>query len=420
MGTTNDDCGCTPEETPYKVTPKNPAFIVETQEESLCGSKTDPCAFNTPFYDVTLEGSTFVVPAVQGVVTIQVCNPSRWSVEQWVYIPGAGKFKIIGTNKNLQTLTIRNSCNDGSAIEGNAVPGTSVSSPVKVWLTDEPPCQDGGEFSEKVRNVLCDTENEIGINPLNATDDTDANLVAIQQECVNDCDDQPDTQICSFFRRFLDIIVKKTTMCFPSLPQIEADDSTESVSGTPTPIEDLVWMPSQGCLSRREMPARNSIGIYGPDGRLSLEIPADYADKNYVLTVDPDTGEVVWAPSANQAFLYADGVIGSGTTAFTIDLAAQYFAITGEAWPVNAIGVDIFVYAQQGGAGGATTWVLHAGGDGELEMKTFSETTSSNFRGHAYYSLDVVGTTLHVTMPASNESTGRNIDVKLVRVNVAI
>lgn len=279
---TSDDCGCN-NSSGCTETETNEYFIakVEKAKANTCSAEAE-CPFNTPFYDKTLTNTSFVIGSVGGFFTISVCDNNRWAVGQWVYIPDAGRFQITD-KEGCSILYLRNGCGTGetaTAIVGNATPGKMFQGEHKIWLSQDPGCNDEptGDYCTDLLNSIADCSTPICkvFDPV--ADDEDYRLIAATHL-------GEDSTLKSCLVKAFGIIVKKFTLCFTALPQ----NSLTKVGDDP--VQDVQAVPDNDgnfCLAKRALPANPSIDIYCGGVKQYLKVPTDWKTKKYVLGVDPD------------------------------------------------------------------------------------------------------------------------------------
>lgn len=147
-------CGCggdspNDEYLMVKATGKNPSTC-GLPDSSGATTGTVSCPKQEPEFDNTL--SDFVVPATGASVSIQVCNPSVYSVDQWIQFPNGLTMQVISiTGNNLQ---IRNSCPNGSPIIDNPTAGLVISRNTRFFTVGKPPCQTEEQRLDEILEAL--------------------------------------------------------------------------------------------------------------------------------------------------------------------------------------------------------------------------------------------------------------------------
>lgn len=217
-------------------------------QQSCDTATASDCDFNDPWWDETIF--QFQVPPVGETTTIQVCNPERYAVGQWVYIQGAGRFYITAIDGSSQTLTIRNSCVDGTtAVDGNAVPGTAFPEGTQLWVIDEPawPYCIGDELCTSVATCISELEEICFTNLSVADEETEHHLFG---------GDSPE-QSC--FKKLPNVNYKGGALCYSARSTVNG-----SKSGAPaTSKKFVVNDPDGGCDKPLALPSETAAdGMY--------------------------------------------------------------------------------------------------------------------------------------------------------------
>lgn len=131
-------CGCGPD------SPKPDMFLMAASPSSAstCGTGQTPgevpgstCLLSDPTYDVTT--GDFVIPIASA--SIVVCNAALYTLGQWIqFVHDGSVLQIISIAGN--TITLRNSCVSGEAIQGNSPAGTPIPTGSPFVVVSEPPC----------------------------------------------------------------------------------------------------------------------------------------------------------------------------------------------------------------------------------------------------------------------------------------
>lgn len=280
MSDNNTGCGCGGQTSSECTTSERSFFIAEVEKSraNTC-SETADCEFNVPFYDKTLVNSSFVVGAVGGTTPLSVCDNSRWTEGQWIYIPNAGRFQVTA-KEGCSLIYVKNGCGSGEdavALPGNAEPGKIFTGVQKLWLTSDPGCDDGptNDYCTELLNAISDCEAPICkiFDPVD--EEQDFRLVAASHIGEG-------SSLKSCLYKAWQIFVKTTTLCFPSLPQ----NTVEKVGDTP--VQDVQWLPDDGCLVKRALPSGGAIDIYCGGVKKYLQVPNDFESKEYSLGIDDD------------------------------------------------------------------------------------------------------------------------------------
>lgn len=111
---------------------------------SCCNKKGNPdpwidcdpnnCEWEHPFYDETVE--VFYAPSPQSSGCIQVCDPSRWAVGQWIELTNGGVYRILSIANGC--LNVINTLDGENVIIGNPAPGTPIPVGTKVFSSAKP------------------------------------------------------------------------------------------------------------------------------------------------------------------------------------------------------------------------------------------------------------------------------------------
>lgn len=124
-----------------------------------CLNTETECEDTDKWYDLTT--GPFSVPAIGGSIDVSVCDATRYTAGQWVFVSGAGVFYITAVNEN-GTITLKNSCLDGvTEILGNAAAATLISEGAKLWIVGEPgwpECLEDGGTCDEVLGCLATQE----------------------------------------------------------------------------------------------------------------------------------------------------------------------------------------------------------------------------------------------------------------------
>lgn len=258
-------------------------FIAEVEETNASTCEHEgQCEFNEPFFDTTKKNTSFTIPSVGSSAIIQVCDNSRWSEGQWIYIPNAGRFNIIAKD-GCSNIYIRNGCGAGSnaeAIPGNSEPGKTLYGPFNFWPTADPGCggDPNSEFCNNVLDAIADCDQDLCkyLEPVEEEDNY------YRLAALTHTGDEEGLIAC--FRKAFDIIVKNITLCFP---RMAGNSSSSNDDGS---FQDVQWTPQTGCLVRRNLPQRQAVDIYCGGKKEYLLVPTDFASKKYHLTANQTTG----------------------------------------------------------------------------------------------------------------------------------
>lgn len=137
---------------------------VTASSANACGDPTeestpqDDCPLQEPTYDVTL--SSFVVPIDGDDITIQVCNNTIYTVDEFVEFLGYGglRLRITSINPDGTSMTLQNGCSNGAAIYNNPEAGEGIATGAKFIVVDTPACRTGSEATSLVQQGLAEAE----------------------------------------------------------------------------------------------------------------------------------------------------------------------------------------------------------------------------------------------------------------------
>lgn len=212
----SNSCGCggdSPNKTEKKM------LLVEATGESpsTCGlpglgeSQTSGCANQDPTFDSI--NSEFVVPSVGSAVTIQVCNPSVYSVGQWIQFFGYTlTMQIIAiTGSNIQ---IRNGCPGGIEIDSNPNAGLLIPRLTRFNVVDQPDCMSEADKLEQILDALSQADEICTPNLLEGTPTAEVQPVAVT---INDPNN---TGFGRCIRRIFGFLMKAGTPIFSQLQTV--------------------------------------------------------------------------------------------------------------------------------------------------------------------------------------------------------
>ena len=309
----------------------------------------------------------FQVPIVGGSTELNVCDPSRYSVGQWIYILGAGRFYITALNTTNKTITIRNACIDGTtAIVGNATPGTAFQVGTALWIIDEPSypdCTPAG-FCEDVLECVTDGVDICLTNIPNVNETDEYHLFGGSGAS---CDGEELEVVQSCLRKILNVFYKAGALCFSARSTVGG--SSVDVSGTDTPKSFIVNDPSCGCDTPIDLPSLTPTGMY------------KYCD-----------GDIVFVEDA-RFFLYRNELLYENA-AYALNIGSSAFNITLADWPglcgtQNPIALfHIQVYASTGNSNDLFEFDFTIGGETALKVAGNEQFNANN-----------------VTFPGTNDNT---------------
>jgi hypothetical protein len=145
---TDENCGCG-----CPGTPKPDMYLMAASpaSASTCGTGqtpgTDPaveCLLSEPTYDVTV--GDFGIPLSEA--SVLVCDGSLYTLGQWIqFIHDGSILKIVAIAIN--SITLRNTCDDGGPIEGNSNTGTAIPAGSPFIVVDAPECKSEEEKTQE-------------------------------------------------------------------------------------------------------------------------------------------------------------------------------------------------------------------------------------------------------------------------------
>ena len=246
---------CQPDE--YAMIP-----IERRNSNSACNDGSTGCSETHKWFDVTT--SLFQVPSVSESVALNVCDPSRYSVGQWIFLSGGGRFYVVSVSPEAKTITVRNSCSDGeSAITGNSTPGSAISQGSPLWVIDEPgwpQCISSSAQCAQVTACLASSESVCFTNIPEANDVDPYHLFGGSGEALCDPEGGDSGIIQSCLHKIVNIYTKAGALCYKARGSIGGNKV--DVNGTDTPISMIVHDPSTKCdLPLNQLPA-DATGVY--------------------------------------------------------------------------------------------------------------------------------------------------------------
>ena len=281
-----------------------------TKVNAATGNNPSPiCEFDTPFFDESISNDMFTIPKVGETFLLQVCSSARWAVNQWVYIDGVGRFPVVG-HFNATTITLRNGIDSTTEIPGNPEPGDTYTGAKRLWSIDPISTEDTSLAQTQIEAVLQDPNYEHCVFLNNAVNSDEAEAVGVLLDPVQ-CDpcgtDNSEGKV-GCFRKFLNIILRRTTIGLPLMPEVVEVTETYTQGGikvSNAPVPPVHWQPSTGNLVKFVPATGNNTGVtvYQDGVPTWLPIPTDFAVKLYALGVLQD-GTIGWINTDYPSFTY--------------------------------------------------------------------------------------------------------------------
>lgn len=276
---------------------------------SSSGSTNGICPSGAaPFYSYTLD-EVVTLPALGGFFQIKVCNAAQWKTTMWVQHP-LGKFPITSIDTVLNVLTLRNSCEDNSAIPNNGDPGDSYNGNAVIYPTDSA-CDRRDEVEDQVQDYLNETDEICNPNIPDLSGSERINLLGGLAECIDTCSGQ--TSAGTKCQRFAPQVFADTeTIQLPAAP--ERTLGARSSNGLSAPIQIAGIDPIAGQVIRLDIP---------PDGQ-------------YLLNVE--SGVATFAPQTDTMLLYTTPkTVASGSGSSAAKDLNSISGVSVPSWATHAI-----------------------------------------------------------------------------------
>lgn len=236
-----------------------------SSEQGATTTISSSCPANSsPFYSYTVD-ERVTIPAVNANFYVTVCDTNQWKVGMWLEHP-LGKYPITNILASTNQLELRNSCDDGSEIVGNAAQGSTYAGLALIWPT-ESACALNSQIESSVIRTIEETSD---LCPKNIPDLSGSEVVALWggiSSCVDTCTGE----------------VREGTRCLRFSPNVYADlesilipSATELTLGSRTfngvtaPMQLMAWDPTAGKLVRVDIPANGQYVLDVTGGVMTL------------------------------------------------------------------------------------------------------------------------------------------------------
>jgi hypothetical protein len=246
---TNDSASCTP-------CGASSTGSGTTSTDVLC--PTNPA----PLFAYTLNTS-LTLPGLGSEFTVPMCSALPWTPGMWVEHEVFGRFPIVridGAN-----LVLRNSCDDGGEIPGNAGSGTQSQGQKKVWPTNDA-CRLKEEVFDAVDDFFDETE-ELCFPMPEITGSQRIKLVGPLAECTNSCDGTTDPGD-NCIKKTQSVYANNETILAPAAPTIALAPKT--INGTPFNVLPVLYDPADGAFKPMQIPADGAYSLVLSGGQLTL------------------------------------------------------------------------------------------------------------------------------------------------------
>jgi len=307
---------------------KSQLFLAEVKKVGV-GLHGHDVEFDTPFFDKTLVGRFLAIPALDENFFVDVPSTARWAVGQWIFIEGVGKYPIV--NVLGSSLVVKNT----AGINGNPTTGAQFLGSRKLWLAEAETTFVNLQL-DSVQEALLDVDFEACLQlDLSSAADVGNPVAALNASAV--CEpcgtNSLATKKVRCVKVFANIFFKLYTLALPLIRELSANVATYVKNGETVtePVQDIVWNPNGGDLARRSLPLTNSVDAYVGGKKIYVSVPADYANKFYILSASNSNG----APEFKSFDFKATYRIGTAVAAGTSNVKTLLESALGITLPLT-------------------------------------------------------------------------------------
>lgn len=181
-------------------------------------SSTSACAKQEPEYDIALTG--FVLPTVNNITSIDVCNNKIYSINQYIQFINQGVTMLIaGIGTNGRTITMRNACSNGATIE-NPDAGLAIQANAPFITVGSPPCLTDDQENQAFQAAIASATQLCTTSMIEAPEEDTVQIVGRREA-------SSEVGFTKCIRRAFGFLFRQGSMLLPNIRQIDESDAPD-------------------------------------------------------------------------------------------------------------------------------------------------------------------------------------------------